>query len=68
VRLRVEPAEARLTVRNSCPADARPAGDGSGLAGMSARADQLGARLVAGPEGSDWVVDVTVPLGLGAES
>jgi hypothetical protein len=35
---------------------------------MSARADQLGARLLAGPEDGDWVVDVTVPLTRGDES
>jgi signal transduction histidine kinase len=68
MRLRIEPAEARLTVRNRRSTDTRTAGDGSGLAGMSARADQLGARLLAGPEGEDWVVDVTVPLAPGAES
>ncbi|WP_328610256.1 histidine kinase [Amycolatopsis sp. NBC_00345] len=68
VWLRIDPGEARLTVRNRLSTDARPAGDGSGLAGMSARADQLGARLLAGPEGGDWVVDVTVPLAPGAES
>ncbi|SEP51228.1 histidine kinase [Amycolatopsis saalfeldensis] len=68
MRLRIEPEQARLTVRNRRSSDTRPAGDGSGLAGMSARADQLGARLLAGPEGGDWVVDVTVPLVPGAES
>ncbi|WP_409182875.1 sensor histidine kinase [Amycolatopsis sp. VS8301801F10] len=61
VRLEIGGADARLTVRNGHHGAARGSG-GSGLAGMAARADQLGARLTAGPEGGEWVVDVTVPL------
>lgn len=59
VRFAVTRAGARLQVRNPLPA-VRPRGDGagSGLAGMHARAEQLGASLAAGPDGGDWVVDV----------
>jgi signal transduction histidine kinase len=67
VRFSVSPRRARLTVRNVLPrgtgAIAVASDDrGSGLAGMHARADQLGATVVAGPEDADWVVDVRVPL------
>ena len=62
VRLRVGPAGARLTVRNALPGPvAAHSPGGSGLTGMAARAEQLGADLRTGPEGGDWVVDVTVP-------
>ncbi|MER6897883.1 MULTISPECIES: sensor histidine kinase [Amycolatopsis] len=61
VRLEISAEDARLTVRNGHTGTARNSG-GSGLAGMTARAGQLGARLTAGPEGGEWVVDVTVPL------
>jgi signal transduction histidine kinase len=60
VLLRVNGSGTRLTVRNDLPS-AAAVGNGSGLAGMSARATQLGARLTAGPSGEHWVVDVTVP-------
>ncbi|MFC5729264.1 MULTISPECIES: sensor histidine kinase [Nocardioides] len=58
MRLHVTANGARLEVRNPLSA-ARPRGDGlgSGLAGMQARAAQMGATLDAGPEGSEWVVD-----------
>ena len=71
VRFSVSPRRARLTVRNALPPsgatgpalDALLAGaGGSGLTGMRARAEQLGATVVAGPEDSDWVVDVRLPL------
>ena len=64
VRFSVDPRRARLTVRNALPRTATAPADetGSGLAGMRARATQLGATLVAGPDGSDWVVDVRLPL------
>jgi signal transduction histidine kinase len=62
VRLLVGPAGTRLTVRNSLPPTmSSPVASGSGLPGMSARAEQLGAELHAGPIGAHWVVDVTVP-------
>lgn len=59
VRLAVTRAGSRLQVRNPLPSGRpRPDGAGSGLAGMQARADQLGAELSTGPDGEDWVVDV----------
>ncbi|WP_245805126.1 sensor histidine kinase [Amycolatopsis australiensis] len=63
MRLDVGPAEARLVVRNRLRAPAAPGAGGSGLKGMFARAGQLGAELTAGPEGTDWVVAVSVPAG-----
>lgn len=59
VRLAVTRTGARLQVRNPLPISrTRDDGTGSGLAGMHARAGQLGALLTAGPDGDDWVVDV----------
>lgn len=61
VRLSVVRGGARLTVRNRIDEHAArrtPDGAGSGLAGMHARAGQLGAELTAGPDGPDWVVDL----------
>ena len=59
VRLVVTGSSAQLRVTNPLPAGrSRGDGLGSGLAGMQARAQQLGARLVAGPEHGEWVVDV----------
>lgn len=61
----------RASVRN--PAGSGPAGGpgsddgagtGSGLAGMAARAEQLGGTLSAGRDGGDWVVDLTLPAGV----
>jgi signal transduction histidine kinase len=67
VRFSVSPRRARWTVRNALPAtaavDSALVGEGgSGLAGMRARAEQLGATVTAGPEDADWVVDVHLPL------
>lgn len=67
VRFVVSLRQARLTVRNALPpgtALETSPGEGSGLAGMRARAAQLGATVTAGPEGADWVVDVRLPLHL----
>ncbi|WP_181774984.1 sensor histidine kinase [Amycolatopsis pittospori] len=62
VRLHAGSSGARLTVSNSLPGVARHTSeDGSGLAGMAARATQLGAEISAGPQGRQWVVEVTVP-------
>jgi signal transduction histidine kinase len=66
VRLEVTDRGARLVVRNELVgSDAllrrRPRGDGSGLAGIQARAQQMHATLTAGPEGDAWVVDIRVP-------
>lgn len=59
VRLSVGRAGAHLTVRNRLTGLLGHAdGVGSGLAGMQARAEQLGATLTAGPAGHEWVVDV----------
>jgi signal transduction histidine kinase len=54
-----------LVVRNATPRGLRTAdsGGGSGLRGMAERADLLGARLVAGPEGGEWRVRLTLPRG-----
>ena len=45
----------------------RPAAtDGSGTAGMSSRAEQLGGTLLAGPDPRDpevWLVDLSIPVG-----
>ncbi len=65
VRLRVDGSGAHLRITNPLPAD-RPRGDGlgSGLAGMQARAAQLGATLEAGPDADGWTVDVRLGRGL----
>jgi signal transduction histidine kinase len=61
VQLAVGPRGSRLVVRNPLAAGPRGGdGTGSGLAGMHARADQLGAELRAGADGAEWVVDVRV--------
>lgn len=63
VRLTVTPTWARLQVRNPLDGAAPMVdGRGSGLAGMRARAEQLGANLVAGPDGEDWLVDLRLQL------
>ena len=61
VRLFVGRSGVSLVIRNSLPATVAAASNGSGLAGMSARATQLGATFSAGPRGGHWVVDVTMP-------
>lgn len=62
VRLVVETGRARLTVCNPVLAGAVVGTDGSGVAGMTSRVDQLGGRLAIGRSGDDWLVDLTVPL------
>ncbi|MCW2855386.1 MAG: Signal transduction histidine kinase [Marmoricola sp.] len=62
VRFTVTSRQAHLQVRNALPAGLTGDGAGSGLAGMTARAEQLGATLAAAPTGSDWLVDLRVPL------
>jgi signal transduction histidine kinase len=66
-RLHSDPHRVHLSVRNTLP-EARPAagGTGSGLPGMAARAEQLGAELHAGVDRDEWVVDVVVPVGTAA--
>ncbi len=62
VRLDAGRSGAKLVVSNPLPAGVRRTSeDGSGLAGMAVRAAQLGAQLSAGPNGRQWVVEVTVP-------
>ena len=69
VRLHVGAAGIRLTVRNALPGPvAVLSPGGSGLTGMAARAQQLGADLRTGPEGGDWVVDLTVPSDAGTST
>lgn len=51
-----------LSVRNDLPSGRpEPSQGGSGLPGMAARAEQIGADLRAGVEGEEWVVDLVVP-------
>ncbi len=63
VQLDATGATARLRVRNPLADRRRPDGRGSGLAGMRARAEQLGGTFSAGPDGSNWVVELAVPNG-----
>lgn len=51
----------RLSVENPLIDPRRGAGEGSGLAGMAARAEQLRGRLSAGAEESMWKVDLVIP-------
>jgi signal transduction histidine kinase len=52
-----------LTVRNAVrPGTTRGVG-GSGVTGMTQRAELLGAVLAAGPHGDEWVVQVELPRG-----
>ncbi|HET6531054.1 MAG TPA: sensor histidine kinase [Actinoplanes sp.] len=53
-----------LSVRNDGPAGGEPDGDGSGIAGMRARADALGGSLHAGPVPSGgFLVTAILPTG-----
>lgn len=61
IRLSVTNKQARLVVRNALTGTT-PEGSGSGLAGMTARAEQLGATLDARQADGDWLVDLQVPL------
>ncbi len=57
---------AHLAVRNRRNGAVPAATDGSGTAGMSSRAEQLGGTLLAGPDPGDpdqWLVDLTIPVG-----
>ncbi|RNL75447.1 sensor histidine kinase [Nocardioides marmorisolisilvae] len=62
VQFEVTNQQAHLVVRNALPVGVVTDGRGSGLAGMSARAEQLGATLAAEAVDGDWLVDVRVPL------
>jgi signal transduction histidine kinase len=63
VSLDVASDPGRLTVRNRLRADAVRGPGGSGLAGMSQRAELLGASLTAGRLDGEWVVQVELPRG-----
>jgi hypothetical protein len=52
-----------LVVTNDLPRAAPRNPGGSGLGGMAARAEQLGAMLTAGPQGRSWLVRVELPRG-----
>ena len=63
VRIDAGPELITVLVRNAVPPVATPSSDGgTGLPGMAARAEQLGARLRAGADGPDWVVELALPL------
>ena len=52
----------RLSVRNPLPAGPCTDGQaGTGLEGMHARAQHMGAQLHAGALGDEWVVELTLP-------
>jgi signal transduction histidine kinase len=55
------PAALHLTVRNEGPVETAD-GDGSGIAGMRARAQSLGGTLEAGPVAEGFQVSVLLPL------
>jgi signal transduction histidine kinase len=62
VCLNVDADTVRLSVRNTLPTGTRRAGKGgTGLAGMTARAEQMGAQLRTGVDGDCWLVDLILP-------
>jgi signal transduction histidine kinase len=63
VRLDLASDPGRLTIRNPVPRGATRGEGGSGLRGMTERAELLGATLTAGPQGDDWVVSMELPRG-----
>lgn len=63
VRLDLAGEVGELVVTNDLPPRARRNPGGSGLSGMAARAEQLGARLYAGPQDRSWQVRVELPRG-----
>jgi signal transduction histidine kinase len=65
VRLTASAGGLHLAVRNTLPAGTSrsPAEGGTGLSGMAARAEQMGADLHTGVDGDGWLVDLVVPLG-----
>jgi signal transduction histidine kinase len=63
VHLDVASDPGRLTVRNPLAAGAVRSAGGSGLRGMTQRAELLGARLTSGRLGDEWVVQVELPRG-----
>lgn len=66
VSVRVRASRVQVDVRNPLPAPPTPAtGEGTGIAGMAARADQLGGSLSAGSAGAEWRVRAELPLDAG---
>lgn len=66
VALAAAPHGLRMSVRNTLPPGTGVSADGgTGLSGMAARAEQIGARLRAGVDGESWLVDLVVPLETG---
>jgi signal transduction histidine kinase len=64
VSIIASPDRLHLSVSNSLPSGGpKSISDGTGLSGMAARAEQMGAELHAGVEGDCWLVDLVVPLG-----
>ncbi len=66
VDVNVDTRRAHLAVRNRRNGAQPAATDGSGTAGMSSRAEQLGGTLLAGPDPRDpevWLVDLSIPVG-----
>ncbi len=63
VRLDVSCGRARVRVTNRLPAKPGRADGGTGITGMTSRAEQLGGTLSAGPVRDQWEVDMTVPTG-----
>ncbi|MCW2816788.1 MAG: histidine kinase [Nocardioides sp.] len=62
VRLDVTGPVARLTVTNPRLAGAVVGTDGSGVAGMTSRVDQLGGRLEVGDVDDQWRVELGIPV------
>jgi signal transduction histidine kinase len=66
VSVDVDTRRAHLAVRNRRNGAVPAATDGSGTAGMSARAEQLGGTLLVGPDPHDagqWLVNLSIPVG-----
>jgi signal transduction histidine kinase len=62
VRLAQDSAGTHLSVRNTLPTGPATSGPpGTGLEGMQARAQHMGAQLHAGARGDQWVVELTLP-------
>jgi signal transduction histidine kinase len=63
VTFTVGPSAARLTVDSAGePGKAKGAGSGLGMISMRERAESVGGSCHAGPGGTGWLVDVTLPL------
>ncbi len=54
-------AASNVTVRTQGGQPVVQPGAGAGLLGMRERADALGGRCEAGPDGDGWLVDVELP-------